>query len=256
MRLPPLSVTVVAALVALAWPAPVPAQEAKPAPSAASAPSALPPDAAAALVRASAAYEYGDMNQVVEAARPVTEGLLPASHEEQVQALRLLGVGLYLTNRRLGAETAFNELLAMEPRARLDPTTTRPELVAFFEGLRHHQKRSTRKFLWNFVPPVGQFQNEDNTKGWVVLSVGVVSLVSYATSYFLLKSWQEPHGLSKHYDAAKVLRPVHWASFGLLAATYLYGVIDGLVGYARPIEKNSSLSLFVFPGGGGLGLSF
>ena len=53
----------------------------------------LPESAAAALFRASAAYEYGDMNQVVESARPVTEGLLPASSYEQGQALRLLGIG-------------------------------------------------------------------------------------------------------------------------------------------------------------------
>ena len=131
------------------------------------APGNLPKDASAALVRASAAYEYGDMNQVVESARPVAEGLLPATREEQIQAFRLLGIGLFLTNRPLGAETAFTELLRKEPRARLDPTTTRPELVAFFESLRHQQlakQRSTRKMFWNFIPPVGQFQNDDNVK--------------------------------------------------------------------------------------------
>ena len=172
-----LTITVVAALTGLALPFPLAAaqEESETTPAPASAPSdratppqaktgsdaldssKLPPDAAAALVRASAAYEYGDMNQVVASARPVAEGLLPATSEEQIQAFRLLGIGLYLTNRPLGAETAFIELLRKDPHARLDPTSTRPELVAFFESLRHQQlarKRSTRKMYWNFIPPV------------------------------------------------------------------------------------------------------
>jgi len=99
-------------------------------------PAPVPTNAAAALFRAGAAYEYGDMNQVVEAARLVTEGVVPASPPEQAQAFRLLGVGLYLTNRPMGAQTAFTELLRRDAKAHLDPTTTRPEVVAFFENLR------------------------------------------------------------------------------------------------------------------------
>jgi hypothetical protein len=273
---------VVATLAGLASPAPLAAQEQSesstaPAPtvkprseaagdSEVSPPKArtgsqAPQDAAAALVHAAAAYEYGDMNQVVEAARPVAEGLLPSTPEEQIQAFRLLGIGLYLTNRPLGAEYAFTELLRKDPHARLDPTSTRPELVAFFESLRHQQitrQRSTRKVYWNFLPPVGQFQNEDNTKAWVILSVGVVSLASLATSYFLPKSWKGPgNTYEPHHDAAVTLKTVNYISAGVLAATYIYGVIDGLVGYGRPIdESKSSASLHFLPSGGGLGFTF
>src|SRR5581483_8034547 len=85
-----------------------------PAPSAPTAPvGAAPPaagaagetDAATALERALAAYEYGDMDLVVEAARPVAEGRAHPSDTQRVQALRLLGIGLFLTGRHEGAET-------------------------------------------------------------------------------------------------------------------------------------------------------
>jgi len=276
-----LTITVVAALVGLASPGTLAAEEeGAQAPARAAAapkdgatapknaattesppPNNLPQDASAALVRASAAYEYGDMNQVVESARPVAEGLLPATSAEQIQAFRLLGIGLYLTNRPLGAETAFTELLRKDPRARLDPTSTRPELVAFFESLRHQQmarQRSTRKMYWNFVPPVGQFQNDDNIKGWAILGVGVVSLATFVTSDLVLRSWERPgNTFPGRENAATTLKTVNWISCGMLAATYIYGAFDGIVGYGRPLEESKSpVSLFLMPGGGGLGFTF
>jgi len=274
-----LTFTVVAALTGLALPSPLAAQEESETPTApasapssgaaaphaktgpAAQPSRLPQDAPAALIRASAAYEYGDMNQVVESARPVAEGLLPATSEEQIQAFRLLGIGLYLTNRPLGAETAFTELLRKDPRARLDPTSTRPELVAFFESVRHQQlarQRSTRKMFWNFIPPAGQFQNDDHVKGWLILGIGVASLATSATSTILLRSWHHPDDTyGSHQDVAGPLRTTNWIAVGVLSATYLYGVLDGISGYDKPIEDSKpTASLFFLPGGGGLGFTF
>jgi hypothetical protein len=220
-----------------------------------------PANAAAALVRAAAAYEYGDMNQVVEAARPVTEGLLPASPAEQAQAFRLLGIGLYLTNRTTGAETAFTELLRKSPKARLDPTTTRPEVVAFFENLRRQQlahQRSERRIIWNFIPPVGQFQNEDSVKGWALLGVGAVSLGTLGTSYYLLKKWEvnPGHVYPGHENTAATLKAVNWVAAGALVAAYVYGVFDGLIGYSRPLdESKAEVALKVLPEGG-VGFAF
>jgi hypothetical protein len=219
---------------------------------------AKPENAEAALVRTAAAYEYGDMNQLVEAARPVTEGLLPASPAQQAQAFRLLGVGLYLTNRIAGAETAFKELLRLEPRARLNPTTTRPEVVAFFENIRRQQNPDPRRVIWNFIPPVGQFQNDDNTKGWIILGVGVASLGTLVATKFLPRQWKgEGETYGGKEDTVTVLRDVNWISAGVLAATYLYGVFDGLVGYSRPLDEDKSkLGLRVFPDGAGVGFAF
>jgi hypothetical protein len=219
-----------------------------------------PPDAAAALVRAAAAYEYGDLNQVVESARYITEGSLPATPEQQTQAFRLLGIGLYLTNRPLGAEAAFAELLRKDPRARLDPTTTRPELVAFFESLRRQhlvKERSTRKMIWNFIPPGGQFQNGDDTKGWIILGAGLLSGATCATTYILHETWALPADQSKHGDAATTMKTVNIVSGTVVIAIYLYGVVDGLVGYSRPLDDSRPpVSLHFFPGGGGLGFTF
>jgi len=215
----------------------------------------------AALVRATAAYEYGDMVQVVEAVRPVAEGTLPSNTSQRARALRFLGIGLFLTNRALGAENAFSELLRIDPNARLDPTTTRPEVVAFFETIRHqHLKRelSSRVFIWNLLPPAGQFQNGHKAKAWIIAAAELAGVVGYLTTGLLLRSWYHPKTHEyDHSDHVPALRIVQYSSFGLLGASYVYGVIDGVVNYYKtPDEAAGSLSWSIFPAGGTLRLTF
>jgi hypothetical protein len=220
-----------------------------------------PTTAAAALVQATAAYEYGDMLQVVEATRPVAEGNLTSRPEQLAQALRLLGIGLYLTDRPLGAETAFSQLLRLDPEAHLDPTVTRPEVVVFFENIRQQHRareRSSHWFGWSFLPPVGQFQNGDHAKAWILLSLEVASLTTFVTTGILLRdrcnSDQTCGPGGSWGDTAKTTRALNWISAGTLAASYIYGVIDGVRNFDR--EDESRLSVLVFPGGGGLRLTF
>jgi hypothetical protein len=223
-------------------------------------PQTPPSTAFAALVRATAAYEYGDMVQVVEAVRPVAEGTLPANTSQRARALRYLGVGLFLTNRALGAENAFSEWLRIDPNARLDPTSTRPEVVAFFENIRHQQVKremSSRTFAWNLLPPAGQFQNGQKTKGWILAGVELTSAASAATSWLLVKSWKHADTTYDHDNLVRGFTWVNWVSGGLLVATYIYGVIDGLVNYYRtPDETTGSLSWKFSPQDGALRLTF
>ncbi len=223
-----------------------------------------PTNAFAALVRAEAAYAYGDMVQVVDAARPVAEGTLPSTVEQRARALRFLGIGMFLTNRALGAENAFAELLRIDPAARLDPTTARPEVVVFFENIRHQRvvrERASHHFIWNFLPPVGQFQNGDTAKGWIVGGVELAAIATLVSCRLVSYSWHNPDNTygpqGSHNSDERTLRVVEWASAGVLGATYLYGVIDGVVHHYRPTdESGSSLTMLVFPGGGGLRLTF
>jgi hypothetical protein len=224
----------------------------------------VPATAFAALVRAEAAYAYGDMAQVVDAARPVAEGTLPSTVGQRARALRFLGIGLFLTNRALGAENAFAELLRIDPTARLDPTTARPEVVVFFENIRHQQavrERASRPFIWNLLPPGGQFQNDDTVKGWIVGGVEFAAIATVVAGRLISYSWLGPHYVygkdGSHNNDERNLRIVEWVSVGVLGAAYLYGVIDGIVHYYRPPEESSgSLSLLIFPAGGGLRLTF
>jgi hypothetical protein len=215
--------------------------------------------AAASLIRAAAAYEYGDMNQVVAAARPIAEGLLPSTPEEQTESFRLLGMGLFLTDRPLGAENAFTELLRKNPNARLDPTTTRPELVAFFESVRRqHLSRelSQRRLFWNFLPPAGQFQNGDRITGWMLLGIEVASFATLVTTRIITYSWRDSHNTAPGNESADdKLRITNIVSAVVLGATIVYGVADGLLGYYRPTAPKR-FSLQIHPENGGIRFTF
>ena len=228
-----------------------------PSPAAGTVPAA-PTDAASSLERVRASYEYGDIDDVVDWSRPVAEGRLQATPAQRALALRYLGIGLYLTGRAPGAEAAFFELLRLRPDTVLDPRTTRPDVVTFFERVRsgHAQeiKDSAHKhkaFIWNFIPPVGQLQNGHTARGLIIGGVEVASLAAAITSYALLSSWEQPHHEFTGHPDAQTVKVVNFVSIGVLAATYFFGVLDG-IGHYNDHPDDNQVSL----GPGGLTLRF
>ena len=252
---------------ATAAPAPV-RDDAHGAPAAPAAPAAAPAagetDAATALERALAAYEYGDMDLVVEAARPVAEGRAHPSETQRVQALRLLGIGLFLTGRREGAETAFFDLLRQKPAVHLDPTHTRPDVVAFFENVRTRHSAEIREaarsrpggkhLAWAFLPPVGQFQNGDRGRGVIFGALEVISLGLAIGTYAQLKHWQNTADdtFPGHTEDARTLRIVNNVAVGVFAATVIVGIVDGLVNFSAHDDEPP----LAWIGPGGLTLRF
>ncbi|MEO8215063.1 MAG: hypothetical protein ABI560_17820 [Myxococcales bacterium] len=228
--------------------APVPVAPAARLPAPTTTTASQPPDAASALEHARASYEYGDIDEMVGSARQVSDGSLHPTSGQRASALRYLGIGLFLTGRTEGAETAFFELLRLRPETRLDPQTTRPDVVAFFEQVRQRYaepirdaaRANNRKvFAWNLLPPAGQVQNGRIGTAIVVGGIELVSAATATITFVLLKSWQGPHHTYPgHEDSdpvpARAVRDVNWISVGVLGATFLYGIIDGIAHYSDP----------------------
>jgi len=200
----------------------------------------MPMDAAASLERVRAAYEYGDIDSVVEWSRPVAEGRIPATVVERGHALRYLGIGLYLTGRAPGAEAAFLELLRLRADSTLDPRTTRPDVVTFFERIRSRhsleirasaRENNHKTFLLNFLPPLGQIQNGNRGRALLFGSLELVSAATVATTYGLLKKWEMDGHTFSDWNQATLVRTINWAACGILAASYVLGVVDGISGY-------------------------
>ncbi|MEP6654924.1 MAG: hypothetical protein ABJA82_16290 [Myxococcales bacterium] len=207
-----------------------------------------PPDAAGALEHARASYEYGDIDEMVASARQVSDGSLHPTSTQRASALRYLGIGLFLTGRTEGAETAFFELLRLRPETLLDPQTTRPDVVAFFEQvrlryaepIRDAARANNRKvFAWNLLSPAGQLQNGRIGTAIIIGGIELVAAATATTTFVLLKSWQGPkYTYPGHEDSdpfpARAVRDVNWISIGVLGATFLYGIIDGIAHYSDP----------------------
>jgi hypothetical protein len=224
--------------------------------------SATPPaDAATALARVRAAYEYGEMDMVVDSARMVAEGRLHPSPAERAQALRYLGIGLFLTGRQEGAETAFFDLLRLRPQSRLDPTSTRPDVVAFFEGVRRRhadaidaaaKDKPGKSFALALLPPAGQFQSGHKGRGITIAALEVLSLGGALATYFQLRAWERsdhtfgPGPGEKgvdHTDDAHTLKALNAVSVAVFATTLIVGAIDGIVSYYAMDADDTGTSL-------------
>jgi hypothetical protein len=202
------------------------------------------------------------MDLVVESARPVADGRAHPNETQRVQALRLLGIGLFLTGRREGAETAFFDLLRQRPSVHLDPTHTRPDVVAFFENVRTRHSAEIREaarsrpggkhIAWAFLPPVGQFQNGDRGRGIIFGALEVVSLGLAIGTYVQLTKLAKPDGTFPNYDDARQLKIVNNISIGVFAATVIVGIVDGLVNFSAHDDEPP----LAWIGPGGLTLRF
>jgi hypothetical protein len=233
--------------------------------------SAAPPtDAEAALERARAAYEYGEMEMVVDSARLVAEGRLHPTPAQRAQALRYLGIGLYLTGRQEGAETAFFDLLRLRPHTRLDPTNARPDVVAFFENVRRRHaaeineaasNRPGKSLALAFLPPLGQFQAGHTARGITIAALEVLTLGTAITTDAILKSWDVYPGHTfmpmpgqpgtNHHSDAQTLKVINNVSVALFAATVVIGIVDGVASYVavEPEDEGKSSIADIFLGG-------
>jgi hypothetical protein len=207
---------------------------------------APPVDAEAALERARAAYEYGEMDMVVDSARLVADGRLHPTTAQRATALRYLGIGLYLTERHDGAEAAFLDLLRLKPTTKLDPTTTRPDVVSFFEDVRRRHspeiKRPGKSLVLAFIPPLGQFQSGHKARGITIAALEVLSLGGAIATNLQLRSWDKyqghtfapPPGMmgENHASDARILQALNYVSVAVFVATLVVGIVDGVASYA------------------------
>jgi hypothetical protein len=215
---------------------------------------AAPVDAAVALANARAAYEYGEMEMVVDSARLVAEGRLHPTPAERAQALRYLGIGLFLTDRQEGAETAFFDLLRLQPRTRLDATTTRPDVVAFFESVRRRhageineaaKNRPGKSLALAFLPPLGQFQSGHKARGITLAALEVLSFGGALATDLQLHAWDTAPGqtFGTHHDAAETFKTLNWISVAVLATTIVVGIVDGVANYVAAESEGTGTSV-------------
>jgi hypothetical protein len=232
--------------------------------SAAAAQSAAAPVAAAspasALEGANRALAAGDHDGAIALLAPLDLRLLAVP--DRAEAHRIRGLAAFFLGRHADAERELVAYLKLDLDARLDPATAPPEAVTFFEDVRARHSAELRALRpparprrWAgavLLPPYGQFQNGDRTKGWVIAGTGLALVGVNLGTYITLRSWcDEGTGTcGSHTDEARRMRTVNLVAGAGLAAVYVYGVIDGMVGY----RQASRARLDVTPTEGGASL--
>jgi hypothetical protein len=210
------------------------------------------------------AAAQGDWQRVTALVGPLLQGQLPPG--DLAEAHRLAGIAAFFQNRRDAAEVHFVSYLRIDLDGRLDPALYPPEVVNFFNDvralhdaeLRKRRPKAKRYWALNLLPPVGQIQNGDKTKAWVIGGLLGAFAITNVTSFLVLRSWCAEVSGSQgssvtcdeggdHSSSAPALRVVNIASGIGLILTYGFGVYDGVKGYRR----KESIQPFAAPASGG-----
>jgi hypothetical protein len=174
------------------------------------------------------------------------------------EARRLRGLAAFFAGDTAAADRELFAWLQLDLDARLDPAVTPPEAVTFFEGVRTRHEAELRALrpkhtssALNLFPPLGQFQNGDRTKGWIIAGAGVVLLAADIGSYAMLRHWCSSTDLTcdlggDRAGSARTMRTANLISGSALVALYVYGVVDGYWNYRSPHRE-----LLVVPTDGG-----
>lgn len=219
--------------------------------------SAQPGQRAAAVDQARAALDQGEFTRAAELAGAALTGQLSA--DELAEAWRIRGLALFYAGRHAEAEPAMLEYLKLDVDARLDPAFHTPEAVAFLEKVRadhaaelerYRPEPDQRRLIVALLPPFGQFQNKQPTKGWILAGLEVSLLATNLTALALVSRWCGADGTcGSRTDDARTARVVLLASGWTLAAVIAYGVIDGVAGYRRwkSSTRETTMSFGVAP---------
>lgn len=210
-----------------------------------------PSQAATDVLReGNAAATAGDWATVRALIEPLLRGQL--ADADLGEAHRLAGLAALFQARAPDAEQHFLAYLRIDLDGQLDPALYPPEAILFFNDvrakhgaeLRARRPVARRYFVLNLLPPAGQFQNGERTKGFIVGGLVAGFAVANVTSFLLLRSWctrtTEAGGSGLLCDetadrttSAGYARAINLASGVGLILTYAYGVVDGVQGYRR-----------------------
>ena len=208
---------------------------------------------------ANVAATAGDWARVSAYVEPLLGRQLDSA--DLAEAHRLAGIAALYAQppNTVLAEQHFLAYLRIDLDGHLDPALYPPDVINVFADvrsrhaaeLRARRPKSKRYAILNVLPPWGQFQNGERTKGIVVGALLGTFLAANLTSYFVLRSWcfkqvgptgKQSAGCDEttdRYSSAQALRSINITAGVGLIVTYVWGVYDGVRGYRRSSRERS-----------------
>jgi len=231
-----------------------------PAEASAAAPNDLSGDIRERLATAEAAFRVQNYPRVIETLRPLVGHRLLRARPEHRDLLEWIAVSYWLSGSLDAARLHFTKLIQEWPRHRLDELLYPPELITFFQVRRQDlidlgvidpardpnvrtrlvlvrdEVRLDVPTIAYFAPfGVGQFINEEPGKATTVIVLQVLGLATSAATWLIIDSMKDDRGFISPGDAstASALNALWIAGAGIFGGSYVYSVVDGLVGQRR-----------------------
>ena len=190
-------------------------------------------------------YAYGDYNEAAKQFHALLYPLRLKDEKEILRAHQYLGICYYILTQRLAAENEFRAILRIYPQYSLDPLFTPPDILGFFETVRLEARGEVQRkkalFFLSFIPfGVGQFQNGQKVKGYVLLGTEGAALVTNLVTFYARKTMETSpnHYWKRDVVLANRLQDAQLVAFWVFVGAALYGIVDAVWNFSpKEIES-------------------
>lgn len=223
------------------------------------------------LSTANKAFEFGDCEKVISVLSDAQYVPYVDDEEHFLQIYRMLAICYHRKGEKAKAEKELQNLLILKPKVELDPFSTPPAVIDLFthvkktmapkiediekaraqiadqeKGKDPLQRTVVRRLspLAAFVPfGFGQVENGHLGKGIALAASEIALLGVNVGSYWYKESLILPKSDALVADSSTLrsyntAQTIQFVSIGVLAATYIYGIVDALI-YRRPYVEES-----------------
>jgi hypothetical protein len=203
-----------------------------------------------ALLPVEEQYQAGSYEKVVELAPAALADPL-TGHSDSARINTVYGSALVALGRNLEAADVFRSLLRLEPECRLNPEQFSPKIMQVFDGVRaelalHTQPSAVRvdtvftrpkPSIAVLAPGLFQVESRKPAKGYTLLGLGILSVAGLTATHLLYNDAHRdylaaasPADVKATYQKANSLSHARFAFGCTLAGTWLYSLVDGLLG--------------------------
>lgn len=231
---------------------------------------ALAQDDAGPLQAADEAFRFQDYTKTIELLTPLIDGEQIKDTQARQEALERLAASYWFTDEHDAARTRFAALLKEIPTHRLDPLFYPQELVSFFQNeqqrlaglgfigraddnsmsngprfaLVEREIRRSYPTAAYFMPfGIPQLLSERGSSGTLHAALQGLGLAANVAAWLRVETLKNNgSGVIAKSDGseAELLESVWWVGTGVLTASYLYSVVDGLMNRLPAIETQRS----------------
>ncbi len=226
-----------------------------------------------ALEAADEAFRFQDYAKTIELLQPLIDEQKVGDEQVRQQVLERLAASYWFTDNHDSARTVFGALLKTAPAHQLDPLFYPQELVSFFESekqrlaglgfigrsgndasnqgprftLVEREIRRSYPTAAYFMPfGIPQVLSERSSSGTLHAALQGVGLAANVATWLRIESLkQNSSGSIARSDGseAELLEQVWWVGTSVLAASYVYSVVDGLVNRLPRVETKRSYKI-------------
>ncbi|MBN2693977.1 hypothetical protein JXR93_04870 [bacterium] len=215
------------------------------------------------IEKAESNFEYGKYsNTISDLENFLTKNKKTLTSLEMIRVYRMLAISNFYLKNLDNSALYIKRIFFIQSDFQFDPVMVSPEFIEFtkkilkiykdeieknrifldeykkFKNPTKYKKKSKKKeFYINFIPfGFGQFQNGHNYKGYFVMTLESIFLLTNLASYTLLKYNQKDDYTFDNSELARTGVLINNVSFFSFILIYIYGTIDGVV-YYRAVEN-------------------